>query len=896
MSLYDRLRNLGRTDRLNRDIEREMAFHVAEKADALREEGFSETDAVREAKRRLGNTEVQRERTRDADVIGWVDSFLRDLRLAARGLRRAPVFAFVAVASLALGIGANTAIFTLIDAVVLRPLPVAAPDELVILGMSEESPGGALTNPQWEQIRESDTGLSVAAAFAHGRYNLATGGEARWVDGAWVSGDYFRLFGVRPALGRLFTAADDVRGCPPRAVLSHGYWESAYGADPAVPGQRMILESTSFEIIGVAPAGFRGAEVGDNPQVYLLLCGEAAVAGERSNLDARSSWWLNVMGRREASVTIPQLNARLASLAPAVMSATLPEHYPPEFRDDYLSRSFYAHPAPTGVSQMREQYAGALLMLMAGVGLVLLIACANVANLLLARATARQREFAIRVAIGAGRARLARQLVTESLLFALLGAAIGLLLARFGAQSLLTLFGGDAAVLDLSLNARVLAFTTVTTVLTALFFGLVPAWRAGRVDPHSAMTANGRSIAGGHGRFTFGKGLVAAQVALSLVLLVGAGLLVGSLRNLVMQDPGFRAEGVLLASVDLRRTGFPAEQILSAREQLVDRMRGTPGVRNASAADLTPIGRSAWNGNVIVDGFTPASEMDGVAWFNAVNDGYFATLGTPLIAGRDFDARDVPGGVRVAIINRSVARKFFGTDNPVGREFGTGVGDDITTYTVIGVVGDAKYRTLREEDSGTVYLAASQMGDEAGESVRPYLTLALRSDGDPTALVPMVKTALAELHPAAGVEFRTLSEQVASSLRRERVLAVLSALFGGVALALAVLGLYGVMSYAVARRRNEIGVRIAIGAGRGRVIRMVLGDVARVLLIGLVLGAAGAIASGRLVTTFLYGVEPGEPVVLLGAAAALALVALTAGMIPAWRAARMDPTRALREE
>lgn len=896
MSLYDRLRNLGRTDRLNRDIEREMAFHVREKADALRAEGMSDAEALREARRRVGNSEVQRERTRDADVIGWLDSLLRDLKLAVRGLRRAPVFAVVAVASLALGIGANTAIFTLIDAVVLRPLPVVGPEELVILGMSEESSDGVLTNPLWEQIRDAETGLTAAAAFSHGRFNTATGGEARWVDGAWVSGDYFRLFGVRPALGRIFSAADDVRGCTPLAVLSHGYWESAYGADPAVLGQRLVLEGTSFEVIGVAPHGFRGAEVGDNPQVYLPLCSEAAVSGERSALDARSNWWLTVMGRREAPLTLAQLNARLAAIAPAAFSATLPEHYPAEFRDEYLSRSFYAHPAPAGVSQMREQYAGALLMLMAGVGLVLLIACANVANLLLARATARQREFAIRVAIGAGRARLARQLVTESLLFALLGAAIGLVLARLGAQGLVALLGSDSLVLDLSLNARVLAFTTIVAVLTALFFGLVPAWRAGRVDPHSAMTANGRSIAEGHGRFTIGKGLVAAQVALSLVLLVGAGLLVGSLRNLVMQDPGFRAEGVLLADVDLRRTGFSDEQMLGARAQLIDRLRGAPGVRSASAADLTPIGRSAWNGNVIVDGFTPASEMDGLAWFNAVNDDYFTTLRTPLLAGRDFAARDVPGGVRVAIINRSVARKFFGEDSPLGREFGTGVGEDITTYTVIGVVGDAKYRTLREEDSGTVYLAASQLGEEAGANVRPYLTLALRSDGDPTALVPTVKTALAELHPAAGVEFRTLSDQVNSSLRRERVLAVLSALFGGVALALAMLGLYGVMSYAVARRRNEIGVRIAIGAGRGRVIRMVLGDVTRVLAIGLVLGAIGAIASSRLVTTFLYGVQPGEPAVLAGAAAALALVALAAGMIPAWRAARMDPTRALREE
>lgn len=896
MSLYNRLRNLGRTDRLNREIERELAFHVEEKAAALRAAGWSDADALREARRRVGNVDVQRERTRDADVIGWLDWLLRDVRHAVRGLRRTPVFTFVAVASLALGIGANTAIFTLIDAVVLRPLPVAAPEELVILGMSEDESVGYFTNPLWEQVRDNQSGLSAVAAFSHTRFNTAAGGEARWVDGAWVSGDYFRVFGVRPALGRLFTAADDARGCIPLAVLSHGYWQGAFGGDPAALGQRLTLEGTSFEIIGVAAEGFRGADVGDNPQVFLPLCAEAAVADERSMLDARSAWWLNVMGRREPGLTMTQLEARLAAIAPAAYAATLPQQYPAEHRAEYLSGSFHAHPAPTGMSQMRNRYAGALLILMSGVGLILVIACANVANLLLARATARQREFAIRVAIGAGRARLARLLVTESLLIATLGAGIGLLFARFGAQALLALFGGESVALDLSLNARVLGFTTAVAVLTALLFGLIPAWRAGRVDPQSAMTANGRTIAEGHGRFTLGKALVAAQVALSLVLLVGAGLLVGSLRNLVLQDPGFSTEGVLLASVDLQRTGFPEEQILRARGQLVEQLRASPGVLQASAADITPVAGPSWNGNLIVDGFTPASEMDGVAWFNAVNDGYFATLGTPLLAGRDFDARDVAGGVNVAIVNRSVARKFFGEENPVGRQFATGLGDDVTTYTVIGVVGDAKYRSLREEDSGTVYLAASQMKGSPMSMVRPFLTLAVRTDGDPTALVPTVKAALAGLHPAAGVEFRTFTEQVERSLQRERMLATLSALFGGVALALAMLGLYGVLSYSVARRRNEIGVRIAIGAGRGRVIRMVLGDVARVLAIGLVLGAVGALASGRLVGAFLYGLEPGEPAVLAGAAAALAAVAVAAGMIPAWRAARMDPTLALREE
>ncbi len=893
MSWYHRLRNLTRTARLNREIERELAFHIAEQADELQAGGMTERDALREARRRLGNPEVQRERTRDADVFTWLDSLLRDVRHAVRGLRRAPVFAVVAVLSLALGIGANTAIFTLIDAVVLRPLPVPAPEELVVLGMDADGGSDHFTNPLWEQIRERQTGMIVVAAFSVNDLNMAAGGEARRVRTARVSGDYFRLFGVRPAHGRLLVASDDVRGCAPAAVLGHAFWRSEYGGDANVIGRTIELEGTSFEIIGVAPNGFHGAEVGSDPQVYVPLCSEDAIRGEASILDARSTWWLRVMGRRERQVMAEELGARLAGVAPSIFEATVPEHFGVAEQEEYRSTSLFAWPADTGVSQLRDRYTGALVLLMAGVALVLLIACANVANLLMARATAREREFAIRMAIGAGRGRLARQLVTESMLFALIGAAVGLLLAHFGARALVALIApqGDVA-LDLSLSARVLAFTTAVALLTVLLFGLIPAWRAGRVDPQSTMSAQARGIAGGHSRFTLGKALVAAQVALSLVLLVGAGLLVASLERLVALDPGFRADGIVVASADLRPAGFEGEQLRAARAELLDRLRGQPGVRAASTADITPISGSRWNQEVVVDGYAPENPHDAIVWFNGVSAGHFQAMGTPVLTGRDFDVSDVPEGMRVAIVSESVARKFFGSASPVGRRFRTPMGDDPgDTYTVVGVVGEAKYGSLREEDSGTIYVAASQVEDPW-----PFVNLVVRTDGDPAGVTPVVKRAIADTHPAIVVDFRILTEQVARSIQRERVLAVLSALFGGVALALAMLGLYGVMSYAVARRRNEIGVRIAIGAGRARVVRMVLGDVARVLVIGMVVGIVAALAAGRLVTKFLYGVEPGEPVVLIASAAVLTLVALGAGLIPAARAARMDPTRALREE
>jgi putative ABC transport system permease protein len=893
MAWYHRLLNVGRTERLNRDIDRELAFHIAETADALQASGMSKEAALHEARRRTGNAVVQRERTRDADVITWLDSVVRDVRHAVRGLRRAPVFTIVAVLSLAVGIGANTAIFTLLEAVILRPLPVPNPEELVAIGMADDDIAPSFTNPLWEELRDRQTGLSAVAAFGEARWNTAMGGEPRRVQGAYVSGDYFRLFGVQPALGRVLTRADDVRGCPPVAVLGSGFWRSEYGGASDVAGRTLALDGVAFEIVGVTRAGFDGPEVGRAAQVYLPLCAEAAINGERSSLDVRQRWWLRVMGRREPQLSVEQVSARLAAVAPGAYEATVPDRYGAEEQQSYREGTFTASAAPRGLSSLRERYGTALFMLMVGVALVLLIACANVANLLLARASAREREFAIRAAIGAGRARLARQLVTEALLFSLTGAALGLVIARRGADALVALIATQPAtiVLDLSLNARVLLFTTGVAVVTALLFGLVPAWRAGRVDPQATMAGRGRGIAEGHGRFTLGRTLVAAQVALSLVLLAGAGLLVGSLQNLRALDPGFTAEGVLLADVDMARAERTPEQNATAAAQVLERLRATPGVRAASTSAISPMGRSRWNQRLDVDGFVPETETDAIALINEVSGGYFATMDTRLLAGRDFAATDGPGGPLVAIANASLARKFYRGD-ALGKTLrmreGAGLSDP---YTIVGIVEDAKYRSLREETSETVYLAASQANGGP-----PWMVYEVRVDGDPAAITAALKSALADVHPAITVEFRTLSSQIAESLQRERMLAVLSALFGAMALALAMLGLYGVMAYAVSRRRNEIGVRIALGASRARVLRMVLGDVSRVVAIGVIAGIAGASASGRLVTSFLYGVSATEPAVLALAAALLTFVALAAGVIPAWRAARVDPVTALRDD
>ena len=894
MSCVRRLFNLGRDEGLSRDLDREVSFHLREQVETLVAQGWSEADALAEARRRFGNPTFQRERTRDSDVIAWLDSLRGDLRYALRALRRSPAFATVAIASLALGIGANTAIYTLIDAVVLRALPVPNPQELVRLGGDDNDEDGYFTNPLWEAIRDRQAGLASVTAFSETSINLAEGGEMRRVSGAWVSGDFFNLFGMRPASGRLLQPTDDVRGCPATAVLGHGFWQSEYGGRPDVVGRTIALDGKPFQIVGVTSPGFSGPEVGRLTQVYLPICAEAVLRGASSSLDARSNWWLRIIGRRAPDVSLEQLRAQLKAIAPEVYAATVPPRWAAAHKEEYLKRTIGVLPASKGVSGVRTRFSSALLVMMGAVGLVLLIACANVANLMLARAAARQREVAIRMAIGAGRRRLVRQLLTESVLLAVAGAAAGLFVAKWGMTGLVALISNPSSpiALDLSLNPRVLAFTALVATVTAMIFGLIPAWRGTRISPQAAMKAQGRGVAEGHARFTFGKSLVVAQVALSLTLLVGAGLLVGSLRNLRTMDPGFTAEGVLVVEAGFGRTGIPAEQRPQLRRDLLARVRGMPGVRGAALADLTPVGGSSWNNEIHVEGYVPKKERDNLFWFNEVSDGYFATMETQLLAGRDFDATDVVGSPKVAIVSQTVADRVFGGASPIGRQYRTRQGDSFSEpYLIVGVVEDAKYQSLRETSSGTIFLATSQNATPSSG-----ITMVIRSSGAPLDLVPPIKQVLAGIHRSHSVEFDTLERQLAQSLRRERMLAVLSGIFGAVALALSMLGLYGVMAYTVARRRNEIGVRIALGADSPRVLRMVLGDVTRVVLIGVVIGAAGALASGKLVSAFLFGVAPGDLRVFGMAALVLLTVALAAGLIPAWRASRVDPVSALRED
>jgi predicted permease len=896
MSLFRRLVNLARSDRHSSDLDRELEFHLAERTDALIAAGYSPAEARDEARRRFGNYGAQKERVRDADVPGGLDALMSDLRYAVRGLRKAPVLALVAILSLALGIGANTAIFSLIDAVVLRALPVSHPEALVRVGYGEGRSSSAeiFTNPIWEQVRDRQRVFDGAFAYGEEQFDLTTGGVARREFGAFVSGGFFSTLGLRPAVGRLLSAADDARGCQPLAVLSYAFWQSEYGGSADVIGRTISLERHPVPIVGVLAPGFDGIDVGRAASVYVPLCSKPILGDSPGSLDRRSQWWLQVIGRVKPNLSLEQVQAGLSSIAPATYAATLPPDWPPAARDRYLKRNLGATPAGSGVSELRMSYGRALVVLMTIVALVLLIACANVANLLLARGTVRAREMAVRVALGASRSRLTRQLLTESVLLALAGAAAGTLFTRWGTRLLVASMStpNDPIVLDLSADTRVLVFTLAVALATGIAFGIAPAWRASRVPPNAALKAGGRGVLDGRNQFAASKALVVAQIAISLTLVVGAGLLLGTFRRLAAADLGFQPDDVLIVGVapPAPEVEQPARQ-RAFQADLLRAMRAVPGVQSASLSQIVPVSGVEWNDAVAVEGYSPAAADDSIADFNAVSDQYFETLGTPVLAGRSFQDSDRLGTAPVAIVNEAFVRTFFRGTDVIGRTLRYGYDHLGQPVTIVGLVRDAKYKNVRTPAPPTVYLNVAQDSAPGRQ-----INVELRVPAGSMKLAPAVVRTVAGVVPRSTVTLSSFSSRVAQTLKRERVLASVSGFFGLLALALAMLGLYGVMSYAVACRRTEIGIRMALGAGQRRVATMVVREVSAVLVLGLVAGLGLAALSTRLIASFLYGLTPMDVSTLIGSVVLLAIVALAAAYLPARRAALVDPMDALREE
>jgi putative ABC transport system permease protein len=828
--------------------------------------------------------------------------FVQDLRLAVRTLRRDPVFTAVALLSLALGIGANTALFQILDAVRLRSLPVEDPGGLAIVQLadrtgwrgSQASPYPALTNPLWEAFRDRQDAFEGVLAWASGDFELARADEPRRVRGLFVSGSFFRVLGMRPLLGRAFEAGDDRRGCGlPGAVISHAFWQGELGGDPAAVGRTIRLNERAVDVIGVAPAGFTGPEVGRSFDVAVPICSQAVLWSEGHWLDEGTVWWLTVEGRLRPGSTLEAANARLRSLSPEVFRSTLPPDYPAANAKDYLGFRLTAVPGGAGVSSARDQYSRPLLFLLATSGLVLLITCANLANLMLARAAAREREIAVRLAIGSSRLRVVRHVMAEGLILSAAGGSLGVFLAAFLGRSLVGLLSteGSPFFLDLEPDRAVVSFALALTTLTCLLSGLVPAWRATSLPPADALRAPGRAATARREALRLRRVLVVSQVAFSLVLLVGALLFSRTLRNVLAVDVGFQPDGVLIAQLDLSRARLPPGGRAALKSDAIARIRAVEGVAAAAEVGVVPLSGGSVDNEVWIDGADPGRSL--TSNFNWIGPGFLRTMSITLLAGRDFDEHDTKDAPRVAIVNRSLARRLGFGASAVGRRFRRQATptEPEQVFEVVGLVNDTKYRSLREEFVPIAFLPFAQ-----GPLPDFYAQVALRTSAPAAALSTRLRAALEGTSPTVRVDVRPLMTTVREGLLRERLMALLSGFFGVLGAVTAAVGLYGVTSYAIAQRTHEIGIRIALGADRRSVVTLVLGEVATLLVVGLAVGAALALAAGRAAESMLFGLRAHDAASFVLGGVLLTAVAGAAGYVPTRRASRLDPMAALREE
>jgi predicted permease len=825
-----------------------------------------------------------------------------DIRYSLRLLCLRPGFAIIAILSLALGTGANTAIFQLLDAVRLRTLPVKAPQELVELRVDDMTHArgnwlrdAAMTNPLWEQIRDRQQAFSGVFAWADEAFDISANGESHEVGGLWVSGDFFSVLGVQPLLGRVFTQREDRRGCglAPGAVISYGFWQREFGGDPAIVGRQVLMGKNRVEVIGVAPPSFFGLEVGKTFDVALPLCSEPAWQGGDSRLDSGTTWWLTVMGRLKPGISMQRAAANFRANSKGIFEATLPADYPADSVKPYLAMKLLVIPAAHGVSHLREQYSHPLALLLAIAGLVLLIGCVNLANLMLARASARQREIAVRLAMGASRMRLARQLLTEGLLIAIAGTGFGLVLAlalsRFLVSFLTT--GDDSTFVDLSGDLHVFGFVALLAVLTCLTFALAPVFHAVRVELGEILKSGSRGVTSGRRRMGFRRALVVSQISVSLVLVMGALLFVRSLRNLESLNPGFQPRGIVIADLYFSQLQLTPERAASFRLELIRRVRATPGVEAAADLTIIPLLGGNWNNRVWMDNSDFAHAR--VSLRTMVGTDYFRTLKTPLIAGREFDEHDIGSPYKVAVVNEEFARELVRGANPVGKHFWieTTPYEPQTAYKIVGVVKNAKYRDLREEFQPVMFLPLSQAALEG-----PHARIMIRSRVRSGELVSFLRSTLAAINPDIRYTFHVFSAWIQESLLRERLMAAFSGLFGMLAALLTAVGLYGVISYTVVRRTNEIGIRMALGASRHGVIALILGEMAIVLAGGLGTGIVLELAAGRAAGALLFDLKSYDPLTLAAAGIVLTVVAAAASCLPAWRASSVNPVIALRQD
>jgi predicted permease len=838
-----------------------------------------------------------------------MSALAQDLRYAFRTLARARGFATVVILTLGLGIGANTAIFSLLDQVLLRPLPVAAPETLVQLDGPGPWSGRTLDDrtfsyAMYRDLRDQNTVLAGLVAQFGTAATLTVRDRSERVNAELVSGNMFDVLGVAPTVGRAFTEDDDrVPRGHPVVVLGFGYWQRRFAGDPAVVGDAVTINSTPMTVVGVAPPAFAGIRSTATPDIFVPLTMKAQLTPTLDDLLDRRSRFVKIVGRLKPGVTAAAAKASLDVLYRQLNEGELQSTFTDateSFRTRFRAKAMLLHPAARGISDARSAFSGPLTMLMAMVGLVLLIACANVANLLLSRATTRQKEMAVRLALGASRGRLAQQTLVEGLVLAAAGGLVGVLLSIWLGDLLLSMLPPDglSRAISTTPNLRVGLFTLLVSVLTAIGFGLAPAFQAAALELNTTMREAGAGTGGGHRQARLRKGLVVAQVALSMLLVAGGGLFARSLYNLQHLDRGFDTGGVISFSIDPSLSGYDQDRIRQLADRLLADVRNLPGVNSASLAEVAALTNNNSQRTIEVQGYAAAERENMNAWANKVAPDYFRTMRLPLVAGREFTERDAPGAPLVAIVNEAFARRFFGNENPIGRRFGWSAIDNPAAIEIVGVVRDAFYSSVRQGARGpdeTPIFAYTPFAQ--GQRLGQVTVYVRTTPAAMTGLPDQLRRTLAQADPSLpAFNMQAVDTTVQASLFSERMMALLSAAFGLVATLLAAIGLYGVMAYTVSRRTREIGIRIALGAERHSVLWLVLREVAVITAAGIGLGIPAAVALGGLIRSQLFGVSATDPVMITLASAVLALVAFGAGWLPARRAAKVQPVRALRSE
>jgi predicted permease len=880
------LTRLLRRERLEAQLDAELRDHFERLVGDYVRDGLSEPEARRRARLEFGGLDQVKEFCRDARGTRWFEDFTQDVRYGWRGLQRDRSFAIVAVLTLALGVGANTAVFGVINALLLRSLPVPDPSGLISLQRRVGTvAGGNFSYPQVLDLSKQHDLFTVLCGFGSDQVSVGPAGAMEPALVAWVSAGYYDTLGLSPQAGRLLTPADDQPGASAVAVISDAYWTRQFGRNPSTVGESILIEGVPVPIVGISPAGFAGANVGEAVDLTLAIQSRLVVRPDQPFYTGPGARWLRILARPRPDLPRGQLQARAIVVWRQLMEASLRPTTLPEDRRRLLSEELDVLPGRTGTSLMRAEFRFPLQIAMGFVIVVLLIACVNVANLLLARGATRQREIAVRLSIGAGRARIIRQLLTESALIAVAGTAAGLAVAWMGGRALLSLMaagrgleGAGALALNLTPDWLMVAVTILIVAVTTLVFGAAPAWRASRVQPGAAMASSGRVVES-HGRL--GRLLVIAQVALSLVLVIGAGLFARTLHNLRTLDRGFDVTDVLVVGTPAQRVGFAGPQLAAFNSELLAFIEQVPGVRAASVAAITPLAGGGISQAITVNGVRAGEDE---LHFNSVGPRYFEAMRTPIIAGRDFAREDGPAGPYVAIVNEAFVRRYM-TGLPLGQRVSVlGSGREMQ---VVGVVKDTAYETLRESPP-TVYSAHQQRSSPA--------TFVVHAPGATAEVAAAIRAEVQSRLGGRLPQIRTLADQLEGSLVLERLLARVTLVFGALALTLAAVGLYGLTSYWVTGRTREIGVRVALGARTVTVLRLVLGDALRMVAFGVAAGIVSAWGLSRLIESMVFGLSATDVTTVAFAVTVLVFAGLLAGLIPARRATRIDPHLALRNE